>query len=202
MPRLSAARTLMTALVLAVSIAACGVPLQDRPVELEITTATTQSPPPSQGPLQVTIYFVNDERLQGVTRSTDETSLAAALALLLEGPSASEADAGLTTSLLSQPLTVHRVEDARSGIGTVTIGATEVFTTISADDQRLATAQLVWTLTDKQPLDRVRVTLDGATLRLPTDDGAGDYAVTRTDYLTLAPPAPDQTAFTAPLTTQ
>lgn len=203
MSRLSRARMALTASVTVVSIAACGVPLQERPVELEIRTAPTETPPPSDGPLSLTIYLIRDGRLHGVSRQTDETSLGAAVARLVEGPTASEADAGLTTALLSQSFSVDRVEDIISGTGTVTVGATDDFTEVSGDDQRLATAQLVWTVTENEPFDRVRVTLGGTALRLPTDVGNGGYAVTRTDYRSIAPlPSPTQSAFTQLQTTQ
>lgn len=203
MSRLSRARMALTASVAAVSVAACGVPLQDRPVELEVRTAATETPPPSDGPLSITIYLIRDGRLEGVSRETDETSLGAAMARLVEGPTASEADAGLTTALLLQSFSVDRVEDILSGTGTVTVGATDDFTEVSGDDQRLATAQLVWTVTENEPFDRVRVTLDGTALRLPTDEGNGGYAVTRSDYLSIAPlSSPNQSSFTDLQTTQ
>lgn len=175
------------ALLAMLTIAACGVPAQDHPVEVDVEVPSVQATaPPDGGDLSVNVYLVRGGRLVAVPRSAPDRSAPTVLALLTRGPLAGETAAGIQTALLPQALTVETVSGR-----TVTIAATQDFTSIFGDDQLLATAQLVWTVTEYDQVDRVRVTVDGEAIDVPTDDGLAGRAVGRTDYMSVAPgPAP------------
>lgn len=165
-------------------LAACGVNAQDAPVPVEVRA----SPPPTTdqarvGDEPVTVYFVRHGRLLRSSRSAPDTSLPSALALLLAGPRGTEATMGLQTALVPQELKPDLVGDR-----VITIAATRDFTSISGDNQLLAAAQLVWTVTDTAPTNRVRVTDDGKAIEVPTDHGLTRQPVGRDDYRSVAPP--------------
>ena len=61
------------------------------------------------------------------------------------------------------------------------------FTSIAGDAQLLATAQLVWTITDSAPDVSVRITVDGRPIEVPTDAGLSRLPVRRSDYASVAP---------------
>lgn len=175
-------------------LAACGVRLQERPVPIEVDSpARPTTAVPRPGELAVTIYLVRDERLEPVMRSSQDGSASAALAFLSEGPGADEVRSGLRTALLPQSLIPAAVDDS----GVVTVAATRTFTTISGDSQLLATAQLVWTVTEYASIDQVRISVDGNVIDVPTDDGLVSDPVGRDDYLSVAPQQPTR----APRTT-
>lgn len=170
-----------------VALAACGVSLQDRPVPIEAdlpARPTTSVPLP--GDRAVTIYLIRDGRLEPVQRSSDDNSALTALAFLSEGPVASEIGSGLRTALPPQTLIAAAIDDS----GIVTVAATRAFTSVSGDNQLLATAQLVWTVTEYAAIDQVRVSVDGDVIELPTDEGLVRDPVERDDYRSVAPRQP------------
>lgn len=179
MIRLGVLVTLLVALV-----AGCGTGAQREPEPVQLTTPTSQPRPAPDGTAAVRIYLVKDGRLFPVIRRSRPSSQDV-LALLAAGPTAQEAATGLRSAVPAQPLAA-RFDPADSG--TVLVSATVGFTTLPAHDQLLATAQLVWTLTEVRAVPRVRVVLDGRPVAVPTDGGPSTLPVRRTDFRSVAPP--------------
>lgn len=167
-------------------MAGCGVDVQKRPVPVDVAVPSPQSTvtPQDRGFL-VTVYFVRDGRLVPVTRPAPDTSIATALELLVAGPNATEAATGLQTALVPQELTAKTAGDRA-----VTVTATRDFTGIAGDNQLLATAQLVWSVTENARSDWVRITVSGEAIGVPTDNGLVRRPVERGDYTSVAPPNP------------
>ena len=70
----------------------------------------------------------------------------------------------------------------------VTIGVSREFTEVAGGNQLLATAQVVFTVTEFPGVEAVRITADGSPVEVPTDDGLTDEPVGRDDYASVAAP--------------
>jgi spore germination protein GerM len=179
----------LAALVVLSALAGCGVGAESSPREIDksnvpfglterANTATTQ---PSDAPYAYTIFLVNNDHLQSVTRGsrTSPTPLSR-LKALTRGPTAAEADKGLSTSI-GPDVTVERVR-VSDGIATIVlsgVGATQS----AGSDRALAIAQLVYTATAIPGVDRVRFEVDGKTTEVPRGDGTlTSRPVSRSDY--------------------
>lgn len=165
------------------AVAACGVRSQDAPVPLRVDTpALAPSSQPTEDGFFVTVYFVWRGQLFPVTRRAPDASTASALAVLAAGPDEAEAARGLETAITPQVLVVGpATRDA------VTVLTSPQFTSISGDDQLLAAAQLVWTVTANASSDEVQIAVDDVTVEIPTDRGLSSRPVRRSDYLSVAP---------------
>jgi hypothetical protein len=171
------------ALLMAVVPSGCGVPEQDHPEPVQVPTRPEGTPtPPQGGDATVTVYFVRNGRLTPVRRSAPDSTPRTALNLLTLGPKAAEASTGLETAIVAQRLT-QKSATTRG----VTIEASREFTSISGDNQLLAIAQVVWTVTENAPDRGVQFVVDGKFIELPTDQGLSLFAVRRGDYASLAP---------------
>ena len=180
---LSRLRAQGAALVAAVCVATgCGVPLQDEPALLEVSPAPSAVSPTPSGSRIMRVYMVRDGRLVEEVRTAVDTSAESALSLLVEGPTESEKVDGTTTALAPGEYAL----DEASGLATV-IDVPLQFTQIEGDLQLLAAAQLVWTVTDRQPRGVVRMTFEGKAIELPTDQGLTSGPVRRSDYVSVAP---------------
>lgn len=128
------------------------------------------------------VYLVRKERLVEEVRRADDPSERSALALLADGPTAPEKAIGTTTALAPGEYVVA------DDVDPVTVIEVPVqFTQIEGDQQLLAAAQLVWTVTDRRPRSAVRMTFDGEAIEIPTDRGLTRGPVRRSDYLSVAP---------------
>lgn len=185
------------ALVLALGlVAACGVPTDssatvadrdDVPFDL-LDTGTTTTTAPSAGPPTgpgVRLCFVrNDEAVVSVSRARDEIPGTAddLVDVLAAGPTETETQLGLS-SALPEPSPAVDVT-IQGGVAVVDLDAT--FSDLSADQQLLAVAQMVCTLTDQPGVGQVRFTLEGERIEVPQGDGALTASpVTRDDYADL-----------------
>ena len=161
----------------------CGVTDQTGPVPVEVNQSPrVAASSPEDGGFSVKVYFSRDGRLEPVTRAAPDTSAATALALLVAGPDGAEVASGLQTALAPQQLTATRTRNR-----TITVTATQEFTSISGDLQLLATAQVVWTVTGNAPGDQVQITVNGRAIQVPTDNGLIRRPVRRGDYMSVAP---------------
>jgi spore germination protein GerM len=72
----------------------------------------------------------------------------------------------------------------------VTVAVSREFTEVAGGNQLLATAQVVFTVTEVPGVAAVRVTADGSPVEVPTDAGLTDEPVRREDYASVAGPSP------------
>jgi spore germination protein GerM len=130
-------------------------------------------------PVETLVHLVQDEAVVPVTRRVDDEGASSIMSALLEGPNAKEQALGLRSALVS-PDIVTSVE--QSG-GSVRVDLAPAFAEIPAPEQRLALAQLTYTLTGLPRVASVIFTLDGEETSVPRADGtASDGPVTREDY--------------------
>ncbi len=174
----------MLALVM-ILVAGCGVAPERRPIPIDLAPAAAPvESAPEAGPLTVVVYYIRGDRLEAVERAVSESSGPALLGLLTAGPSRAEVVTGLRTALTPQTLTVTTSEEAPD---TAEVAVTQEFTGITGENQLLAVAQLVWTVTELPGITRVRLSVDGESLEIPTDRGLSQDPVERADYMSIAP---------------
>ena len=182
--------SLLVVCALLVLAAACGVPAED-----EAQTATDeavpfalldrQAPPiipPASGPGSepVPLCCVRDGRLVLVS---DELAAPVDLRAALDALALPPADAGPLRTALTEPSIVREVR-LLGGIALV-----DLLSHVSAlptDQQLLAVAQIVCTLTAQPGVGQVSFTLEGARLAVPKGDGSlVNSPVARDDYAGL-----------------
>lgn len=182
-------RILVLLVGLALALAGCGIGPESRPQPIAVPTDTGAPAPDAErgGPREITVYFVQKERLVAVERHVEDVSMANRLGLLLAGPLSTEASQGVTTSVPPESLRPV-VVDTTSGVAYVE--ATRAFTEVAGASQLLAVAQVVWTVTEQPRADRVSITVDGEALEVPTDTGLSRVPVSRDQYRSVAPMSP------------
>lgn len=173
----------------------CGVPPDDKatiaqpgsvPYDLlgdsPAATATTQGAFQTE---KATIFLVQGERLAPVQRELPApVSVGAVLEALADGPTSTEVQLGLRTTLLTPGL--MRSGGVQGGIATIDLG--QPFTEIVGRDQIVALAQIVSTVTGLPGVGRAAFTLEGQPVGILRGDGAvTTESVSRDDYATLAP---------------
>lgn len=195
-PRRTTALT-APALVLALAlVAACGVPTDssatvadpdDVPFDLLDTGTTTTAAPTAgtpAGPAVRLCFVLDGAGVVPVSRARDEIPGAAddLVDVLAAVPTEAETQRGLS-SALPEPSPAIGVA-VQGGVAVVDLDAT--FSDLSADQQLLAVAQVVCTLTDQPGVGQVRFTLEGERIEVPRGDGALTASpVTRDDYADL-----------------
>jgi spore germination protein GerM len=172
---------------------ACGVPTHDSAHEVDAKEVPfqlldEQAGPPVQEPVgaeEKLIYFARDERLVPTTRRlAPATTPSQLLDALGRGPNRNEVDAGLRSALPDE----SRFPDVAVSRGTATIDLGRRFTALSGEDQVMALAQLVYTVTAQPGIGLVRFTLDGRPTEVPRANGSlTSGPVSRDDYLAVAP---------------
>ena len=183
------------ALSAAALVAACGISLDSEPRLLE----AAEIPPELLAPTTSTIgsstemsrtflvYFVEEDG-ELVPRGRD-LSLPATVDKLLKalfvGPSDSETELGLTSAL---PADTQILGTALSAPSVLELNLAEgTLEQIEGDFQRLAIAQIVFTVTELDIVDSLRVRIEGAPRTLPTDEGDLEVPVGRRHYMSLYP---------------
>lgn len=165
----------------------CSVPAQERPEPVPTVPGPTQEPAAEEpGAVRTTVWMVREERLHAVARSVRTLDLPSLLASLAAGPTRAEVVAGVRTAVVPQYFSGVRSDvSARVAV----VGATEQFAGLSGDDQLLAVAQLVWTVTEVPGIRRVRLEIDGRSVDVPTDRGLTGLPVGRRDVASVGPRA-------------
>jgi spore germination protein GerM len=175
---------------LAALAAGCAVPAQDHaqrvrdeavpfalldPLAPPIPSASGSSSEP------VTLCFVRDGRLVIVS---DEIAAPADLGAALDALASPPADAGpLLRTALTEPSVVR---DVRLLGGIARVDLVPEVSALPADEQLLAVAQIVCTLTGRPGVGQVSFTLQGARLAVPKGDGSlVSSPVARDDYVGL-----------------
>ena len=175
--------------------AGCGIPPDDHatlaqpgsvPYDLLGQAPPATTTPQASAPTEkATIFLVQGERLAPVQRELPApVSVEAVLDALAAGPTTTEVQLGLRTTLLTPGL--MRSGGVTGGIATIDLG--QPFTEIAGRDQIVALAQIVSTVTGLPGVGRVRFTFDGQPVGILRGDGAvTTETVSRDDYATLAP---------------
>lgn len=177
---------------LAVGSAGCAVSVQDSPQLVRDASvpfgllepdAPTLVPPATARVTEVVLLcFVDDDRLRPIQQSLDvPVSLADVVAALAEPPT--EGEIPLRT-LTSPPV----VNDVRLSGGVVQVDLRPEVSALGGNNQLLAVAQLVCTLTSRPGVGQVSFTLAGAPVDVPRGDGSLTASpVSRDDYAVLLP---------------
>ncbi len=176
---------------LALLLAACGVPLQERasriddddlPDGLRPTDSTVVAAPAEQEP--VDIWFVRDDALVASRHEVDPPVTAPRVVEeLLAGTNEFEQQRAMRSAIPDAAV----VESVSVGGGVATVSLAPEFSDIPASDQVLAVGQLVLTLTDLRGIGRVAFVADDAAIAVPLPSGdSSDGSVARDDYIGLA----------------
>ncbi len=166
-----------------VMVVGCGVSEQAHPHAL--ATAATPRPTSLVGPVTrlTDVYLVRGEKVVATHRPVpDPVTLKRTVEVLLSGPTRAEAANGLR-SALPGALGLHGVE--LSG-DTAVVDLTSELSAVSSQEQAIALAQLVYTVTARPGVHALRVLVDGQRVQVARADGKltnGD--VTRADYRPL-----------------
>ena len=132
---------------------------------------------------EVEIYLVRDDRLAVVRRDAVASDPQGVLSLLAAGPTEQEIGAGLRTALVADLAVIVRVADQL-----VTIDLTAGFTELAPLEQRLALAQITYSVTQLPAINDVRFLVAGQDASVPRGDGSStDRPVTPGDYAEFAP---------------
>lgn len=204
----------VVATVLALIISACGVPVDREPRAIELTDQLARaetlpevsSEPTGDFPTSstevislATVFLVDDANvLVGVNRtvsSGDETPLRLVepvLAALIPGPSEQERADGLSSAI---PAETRILESSVTVAGTAIINLESGgIDTQQGENLRAAVAQIVYTLTEIDGIEGVRIRIDSDDRSLATESGTSSpfEAVSRADYPSFSPDANEE----------
>lgn len=162
------------AVALVLLVGGCGVPLDDAPraVDLTTTSQTTVVPPAGDGET-LSIFFFRDDRLEDQQVAADEDpTIGDAINAVLGKP-----EPPLTTLI---PTGTEMLDFELDG-QTAVIDLSDDIQGFTGPEQKGAYAQLVFTALSSGEATSVRFMVDGKKVKAPTDDGNRDIVV-RTDY--------------------
>jgi spore germination protein GerM len=186
----------------AILLGACGVGVNASPkvvnpkdVPFGLLRPSTPTTAPTRSGQYVTIYLVGrvttasshsagSQRLVAVSREIPAPVTAArVLTALAAGPTSEEASQGLESPIsTASPLTLWHL-----GTTGVTVNVAGGFTKLAGQDQAMAVAQVVFTLT-ALGIESVGIRIDGKRAKVPTPKGTlSGGPLNRTDYATVAP---------------
>jgi spore germination protein GerM len=178
-----------------VALVGCGVRPQssaeriaadDIPFELGGTTPSETADVGIDSTTRSVVYLVADESLREVIRAEGAVDAASAMSLLEQGPSDEEAQRGLRTAVVPDLAVVTGVD---GDVATVDLSAE--FSSLAPLEQRLALAQITYTLTQLTGIGAVKFLVAGEDVSVPTADGLPvARPVTRSDYGALMLRAP------------
>jgi hypothetical protein len=146
-------------------------------IALPPESVPAEARPEEQGPTS-SVFFIRDEGLVAVERTTEPT-LAAALRGLLRGPRETEAQAGVGGAIPAGTT----LRSASLVDGTATIDLSPDLAGVVGPEQVLAVAQLVYTATSVPGSQRVVLAIDGQPIDATRGDGSlATGPVDRSDY--------------------
>lgn len=174
-------------------LAGCGIPVEDGarplsadeiPPSLPDQAPAPNSPRGGQGSAWTEVFFVRESRLQPVRREASiPPSVEGALAMVLRGPTPGERSEGVRTAVTSQ---VRLAGTVAAGVPLIEV--TESFGQVEGQEQILALAQLVYTLTGVRGVNGVSFALSGRPVEVPTGDGTLKRGpLRRPDFEAVAP---------------
>jgi hypothetical protein len=188
----------LAALAVGVLAAGCGVPVDRSPTALPRkdipfgllqpsprTTTSTSVPSPVEAP--VSIFLVaSSGHLVAVTREVPaaQESLVTVLDALVQGPTNSEAQAGLYSAVPAQTTVLGAVLGS-TGTATINLGGT--FGQLVGQPQSEAAAQIVFTATALPGVTGVTFEISGHAVGVPVASGAQVTVATRAQFAPIAP---------------
>ncbi len=178
--------------VFAVTIAACGVPTDDRPraipsdrVPFDLLAPSTTAPATTaqQQNVSIDVYMVKGDRLSAVKRIVAAPpTIGAALAALLQGPKI-DTEQGITSAVSGAGVLGAQVNGSMA-----VVSVSNEFAARQKADQILGLAQIVYTATGISGVQSVQVAVNGTSVEVPRADGILTRdPVRRIDYISLAP---------------
>ena len=185
MRRLRQATVMATAAVML----ACGVPMDDAPrriapEDVPFPREGTASPD-SAGAATVTIFLAQASHLAPVKRQAPTTSVGDRLDALVEGPTESELPLGLRTAIGPET----RVTHTGTTDSVASVDLSKAFVDVVGEEQILAVAQIVFTVTEATGVSSVQFSLDGRVVAVPTEDGTlSDAPIDREAFRGLVAP--------------
>lgn len=171
--------------IIGLLICGCGIPIDAEPQQIQLVDLDSPVPEVEvEAELAtVTLYLVESGRLSPVTRdlpvpiSPDDQ-----LVTLVEGTTRPESRAGLRTSI--PPGTEVLGVSVENGVATVDLS--RGFANVGGEEEILAVAQVVLTLTSRPEIEAVSFSLEGVPTDVPLPDGAlSENPVTGSDYSAL-----------------
>ncbi len=153
----------------------CGIPVDEgaRPLsddDVRPSVPDQGGSPPSGAPnpnvASLELFFVRDSRMAPIRRLAPASSVDVALAALVHGPSAAERRQGVRTALVGP---VRLADIDRTGVPVVDVA--ESVAQLEGEEQILALAQVVFTLTALPGVNGVSFALSGREVEVPTGDG-------------------------------
>lgn len=181
------------AIVLAVTVfAGCGIPIDDqaRPlagdeIPASVPGAAPQPPAPAgELSLSVEVFLLRDSRLAAVNRQVPAPLTAdKAITEIGRGPTPLERSRGLRSAL---PGSVRLLGTVAHDVPLIDV--TESLAGVGGEEQILALAQLVFTLTGLPSVNGVSFARDGRQVEVPTGDGELKRGpLRRQDFAAVAP---------------
>lgn len=164
-------RRLVFGVLALLALTGCGVPLDaaPEPVEIEPFEASVVEPTPVEGLEAVPMYLVEDGVLVPVTRDLPPPrTVSSVLSSLLDGTTTPEERTGLRTSI---PGETELIDVEMEG-STARIDLSRGFAAVGGDEELLAVAQIVLTVTELEEVDSVLFELEGVPTDVPLPNGA------------------------------
>lgn len=172
----------------ALTLAACGVTSESSPRGLEhpaLTAPAATADGALSRPTAVVVYLLRERQAVRVRRVVESPADASRrLDALGRGPTEREVAAGLRTAVAGG----IRAEDVVVEGSTARVSLSAGFTDAGTQEQILALAQLVLTLTESGGVRAVTFEVDDVAVSVPRTDGSlTDDPVGRADYVDLLP---------------
>lgn len=178
-------RRLTSITILCGLLVGCGVPVDEAPVavDVEYEPASRMAAQASESLVAASMYLVRGERLIPVTRDLPgPPDLTKIVASLLDGPTDPEMRSQLRTAIPAGTRTL----DVELEGDIAYVDLSREFTTVGGEEEILAIAQIVLTLTAVDGVERVGFLLNGVATNVPLPDGAlSEAPVPGSAYLEL-----------------
>jgi spore germination protein GerM len=169
--------------------AGCGISAESTPRDLDQVAPIANNSNEQQADGEGQIYLVVPDasgapvRLVTVTRNVDtngELDPTSVLTVLFDGPNSAERSDSITT-VLPPGLTLQDW-GVRSG-GVISIDLSDAFNDLSGDRLKFALAQIVYTVTENEQVNGIRIAVDGEQMSWPDINGLlKDGPLTVFDY--------------------
>lgn len=166
-------------------LTACGVPIDDGPELIEVDSVEQPGlvPAVADDLASVSLFLIREGQLVPITRDlAAPVSVEAVVSSLLSDLTDPELRSGLRSSI--PPGTTLIGVEVVGGIAELDLG--RQFASVGGEEEVLAVAQIVLTLTSLVEVEAVTFLLDGVLTGVPTSSGAiSDDPVTAGEYLDL-----------------